>query len=356
MSFSHLSPLSFVRPAVDAELEAFVERRRALVLGIGAELRPVLDALDAMITGGKRLRPAFCYWGWRGAGGGEERGIHQAAASLELLQACALIHDDVIDNSDTRRGAPAAHRRLTELHATSGWDGDSASFGQGAAVLLGDLCLAWCEDMYQSSALPAAALSAGREPFNLMRTEVMAGQYLDLLNQAKGSETVEDALRVMRHKTAKYTIERPMHLGAALAGRGPELAPVYTAYALPLGIAFQLRDDILGVFGAPEETGKPTGDDLREGKRTVLVAETLRLTSRTDAAEFRRLLGDPKLGTDAVDWMRSVITTSGALDACEERIVGYVAEANRALEHEALFANARPALADLILAATERKH
>ncbi|TDQ52538.1 polyprenyl synthetase family protein [Actinorugispora endophytica] len=356
MTSSHFSPVSFVRPAVDAELTAFVGRRRASILEIGAELEPVLDALDAMIGGGKRLRPAFCYWGWRGAGGGDEPGVYTAAASLELLQACALIHDDVIDNSDTRRGLPATHRRLAALHERSGWSGDAAAFGRGSAILLGDLCLSWCEDMYQSSALPAGSLAAGREPFDMMRTEVMAGQYLDLVEQTRGADTVEAALRVMRFKSAKYTVERPLHLGAALAGRHAGLAPVYTAYGIPLGIAFQLRDDVLGVFGDPEETGKPAGDDLREGKRTVIVAETLRMAGAADAERFRRLLGDPGLDAEAVEWMRSVISGSGALDACEERIAGYVADAAKALESDEIADGARSALADLIVAATTRRH
>lgn len=237
MTSSHTSPISFVRAPVDAELSRFLERRRAQMLEMGPELAPVLKALEAMLTGGKRLRPAFCYWGWRGAGGGDVPGIYTAAASLEFLQACALIHDDVIDNSDTRRGLPATHRRLADLHSRSGWSGDSDGFGQGAAVLIGDLCLAWCEEMYQASGLPAEALSEGRHPFDLMRTEVMAGQYLDLLAQVRAAESVEESLRVMHYKAAKYTIERPLHLGAALAGRYDGLAPVYSAYGLPLGIA-----------------------------------------------------------------------------------------------------------------------
>ncbi|GAA3975496.1 polyprenyl synthetase family protein [Thermobifida alba] len=356
MTSSHMSPVAFVRPMIDAELAAFVTSRRPLLLEIGAELEPVLTALDAMINGGKRLRPTFCYWGWRGAGGGEEPGLYTAAAALELLQACALIHDDVIDNSDTRRGLPATHRRLAALHRDSGWHGDPEQFGRGAAILLGDLCLAWCEDMYQSSALPPESLAAGRGPFDRMRTEVMAGQYLDMVEQARGADTVEAALRVMRFKSAKYTVEQPLHLGAALAGRHADLASVYTAYGIPLGIAFQMRDDVLGVFGDPEETGKPAGDDLREGKRTVLVAETLRRADPADAEQFRRLLGDPGLGAEEVAWMRSVIVDSGALEACEARITDYVADATRALEDDAIADDARPALADLIVAATARKH
>ncbi|ASU83362.1 polyprenyl synthetase [Nocardiopsis gilva YIM 90087] len=356
MTSTSSSPVSFVRAAVDAEIASFTERRRAQLLEIGAELAPVMEALEAMLAGGKRLRPAFCYWGWRGAGGAEVPGIYTAAASLEFLQACALIHDDVIDNSDTRRGLPATHKRLEALHRRSGWSGGAQGFGQGSAILIGDLCLAWSDEMFQGSELPLEALRAGRRPFDEMRTEVMAGQYLDMLEQVRGSESVEASLRVMHYKAAKYTIERPLHMGAALAGRSAELAGVYSDYGIALGIAFQLRDDVLGVFGDPEETGKPAGDDLREGKRTLLVAETLERATPADAAEFRRHLGDPHLTPETVEWMRALATECGALEACERRIDGYVAQATEALESPEVDDAARPALADLIVAATARKH
>jgi geranylgeranyl diphosphate synthase, type I len=355
---SDLQPhaIAAVRPFIDAQLATFVKARRDQLLEIGEELAPVLHALDTLLVGGKRIRPAFCYWGWRGAGGPEQEGIYAAAASLELLQACALIHDDVIDNSDTRRGEPAAHRRHAALHRQEGWDGPSAAFGQGAAILLGDLCLAWCEDMYTASGLAPESLNAGRVSFDAMRTEVMAGQYLDMLEQARGLGTVDSALRVMNFKAAKYTVERPLLLGAALAGGTPQIEALYTSYGRAIGLAFQLRDDVLGVFGDPEQTGKPAGDDLREGKRTVLVAETLQRAHPEAANRFRDLLGEPELGRQDVAWMRGVIEECGALSACEERIAAYAGQARDALiSADTLLAEeARSALGELVEAATTR--
>lgn len=346
-----------VRPDVDRELTRFGAAHRETLLEIGGELAPAMDALEAMLSGGKRLRPTFCYWGWRGAGGaaGDER-IVRAAASLELLQACALIHDDVIDNSDTRRGLPATHKRLAALHADQGWLGDGDGFGRGAAILIGDLCLVWSDEMYQASGFPAQVLQAGRRPFDEMRTEVMAGQYLDTLEQVRGTGTREAALRVMRYKAAKYTVERPLHLGAALAGRYEELVGVYTEYGLPLGVAFQLRDDVLGVFGDPSTTGKPAGDDLREGKRTLIVAETLARTGTADAGHFTSLLGDPDLSAEEVEWMCGLIEGSGALRACEELIEEYAGQAVAALDSPELDAQAREPLHALVVAATARTH
>ncbi|WP_150243693.1 polyprenyl synthetase family protein [Nocardiopsis quinghaiensis] len=356
-SSSSASPVSVIRSGVDRELSGFSAAHRAQVLGIGEELAPAMDALEAMLSGGKRLRPTFCYWGWRGAGGAaDDERVVRAAASLEFLQACALVHDDVIDNSDTRRGMPATHKRLAKLHADHGWSGDSETFGMGAAILIGDLCLVWSDEMYQASGFPAEVLRDGRLPFDAMRTEVMAGQYLDTLEQVRGTATREAALRVMRYKSAKYTVERPLHLGAALAGRHEELAGVYTAYGIPLGIAFQLRDDVLGVFGDPSTTGKPAGDDLREGKRTLVVAETLARVDAADAERFRSLLGEPDLPVESVEWMRSLIEDSGALAVCEELIGEYADEAVAALESPALDADAREPLRRLVVAATSRSH
>jgi geranylgeranyl diphosphate synthase type I len=205
-----------------------------------------------------------------------------------------------MDGSDTRAGLPAVHRRFASLHRAEGWTGDPESFGTGAAILLGDLCLSWSDQMLATCGMPDGPLLAARGVFDEMRTELMGGQYLDLLEQARGGGSVERALRVARYKSAKYTIEKPLHLGAALAGAEQAVLDGYSGYGLPLGEAFQLRDDVLGVFGDPAETGKPAGDDLREGKRTALVALALERASAAQAAAVRRHLGDPHLTEDGV--------------------------------------------------------
>ena len=351
--------MSRVRKEIDEALYAFVDSQRPLLDAVSSDLAPLVAALDALLSGGKRLRPAFCYWGWRGAGGDHVPELFTAAASLELLQAGALIHDDVMDGSDTRRGQPAAHRRFGALHRESGWRGSAEAFGAGGAILLGDVCLTWCDEMFQGCGLPGEALRRGRPIFDRMRTEVMCGQYLDLVGQARGRlpdahAMVEAALRVIRFKSAKYTVERPLELGAALAGAGPREIEALSAYGLPLGTAFQLRDDVLGVFGDPAETGKPAGDDLREGKRTVLVALTLERASAARAQTVERLLGDPELGADGVETLRSIIVDTGALDACERMIDRYAADASAALAAASLTDEARGALSELTVAATAR--
>src|SRR3954465_6643907 len=267
-------------------------------------------AADFLLTGGKRMRPAFCYWGFRGAGGEGGGAAVSAAACLELLQAGALIHDDVMDGSDTRRGQPAMHRRFAAMHRREAWQGDADAFGVSAAVLLGDLCLIWADELLNTCGLPTEALLRAQPVYDEMRVELMAGQYLDLFEQVMGAGTVESALRVARFKSAKYTIERPLHLGAVLAGAGGDVLSGYSDYGLPLGEAFQLRDDVLGVFGDPTETGKPAGDDLREGKRTALIAMALAAGSTAQADVVRRHLGDPQLNAEGVAELRGGIVAT----------------------------------------------
>ena len=348
--------LAHIRDQVGRTLRSFLEQQRAVLLRAGGELLPGLEALEELLAAGKRLRPAFCYWGWRGAGGADGPPILAAAAALELLHASALVHDDVMDGSDTRRGRPSLHRRFAARHAVQHWHGSPESFGTGAAILLGDLLLSWTDGMYHASGLPDDALRRGQAVLDLMRTEVIAGQYLDLLGQASGNETVESALRVVEYKTAKYTIERPLQLGAALAGFSDGPVPAaFSAYGLPLGVAYQLRDDILGVFGDPAQTGKPAGDDVREGKRTVLLAIARARAGAAQARIIDERLGDPQLDGAEVADVRAVITDTGALAACETMIGEHVAQAVAALGQAPITDEAKAALAELAVAATARQ-
>jgi geranylgeranyl diphosphate synthase type I len=348
--------LGHIRDQVGSALRGFLAQQRAALLRAGAELLPGLEAVEELLAAGKRLRPAFCYWGWRGAGGEDGQAILAAAAALELLHASALVHDDVMDGSDTRRGRPSLHCWFAIRHAEQRWRGSPESFGMGAAILMGDLLLSWTDGMYHASGLPAGALRRGQAVLDLMRTELIAGQYLDLLGQAAGDGTVDSALRVAEYKTARYTIERPLHLGAALAGfpDGPVPA-AFSAYGLPLGVAFQLRDDILGVFGDPAQTGKPASDDVREGKRTVLLAIARARAGAVQARVIDERLGDPQLDEAGAAEVRAVITDTGALAACEAMIGERVAEALAALGQAPITDEARTALAELAVTATARR-
>jgi len=337
---------------VDAVLATFLDERSAGLELVGPELRPIAAAARQLVLdGGKRMRPRFTYWGWRAAApsGASDEDVIVAAASLELVHACALAHDDVIDSSATRRGNPTTHVSFGQLHASQGWSGSSQGFGEAAAVLLGDLLLTWADTLFARAGMPKAA----RRVYDDMRQLVMAGQYLDVLVQAQAGFSPADALRVAEFKTSKYTIEGPLHLGAAAAGASHEVIDALSSYALPLGIAFQLRDDVLGVFGDPAVTGKPAGDDLLEGKHTLLTALAMDGADADQRTFLRDNLGRSDLGPSAIEALRSIIVDTGALAAVEERIAAGAADALAALAgiDEP---TAKAALIDLAAAATQR--
>ena len=350
------SGVALLRKRVDLALTAFLADQGAELAAIGADLDAVsLNITEFLLTGGKRVRPAFAYWGAVGAGLADSDELVAGVSSLELLQACALIHDDVMDGSDIRRHRPAVHRAFASLHREWGYVGDPDTFGSAAAILLGDLCLIWGDRMLDTCGLDHEALIRARPVHDVMRSEVMAGQYLDLVEQARGGGDVASALRVARFKSAKYTIERPLHLGAAFADADESVVASYSAYGLPLGEAFQLRDDVLGVFGDPAETGKPAGDDLREGKRTVLIAVATRNADAAQRRQLERHVGDPHLDADGVATLREVLRDTGALAAAERLIDDLTQAALAALNGAVVTDDARNALIDLAVAATSRR-
>jgi geranylgeranyl diphosphate synthase, type I len=320
---------------------------------------------DFVLGGGKRLRPTFAWWGWVGAGGDPaDRPTADAAvravSSLELLQAAALLHDDVIDDSTTRRGTPTTHVRLAAEHRAAGWAGDPDRFGTAGAILLGDLALAWADDLLRDAGLDADAARRVSPVWSAMRTEVLSGQYLDVRAQAARDESEETAVRVALFKSAAYTVARPLQLGGAIAGAPEAVMDAYHRFGRDLGVAFQLRDDLLGVFGDPTVTGKPAGDDLREGKRTLLVALALRAADtqgQTAAGEaVRSALGDPELTPARLDAARTALVALGAADAVEKRIDTLTDSALATLDAAGVAAAARTRLAELAHAATRRDH
>ncbi len=303
---------------VQAALDSFVASQRARLADAGPEAAALIDAAQHSVTGGKRLRAAYCYWGWRAAGGspGSDRPV-VAGAALEWLQASALVHDDVIDGSDTRRGRPAAHRAFATQHAERAFRGDSLRFGVGAAVLLGDLMLSWADETFRAA---VGADAAAATHFDACKTEVVAGQFLDVVAEAAADPSVESAMRVVRFKAAKYTVERPLLIGATLARADRALCDALSGFGVPIGEAFQLRDDVLGAFGDASVTGKPAGDDLRSGKRTVLVARAYERADPTQRRLLDAMIGDVALDADDVDRVRGVLRSTGALAAVETQI------------------------------------
>ena len=343
------------RADVQDALDDFVDRQAALLEPIGDDAARIVDAARLSMSGGKRFRAAFCWWGYRAVRDdvADEAALVRAAASLELLHASALVHDDVMDASDTRRGRPSTHRAFEALHGEAGWGGSAEQFGVAAAILLGDLLLSWSDELLRRCGLPDDVVRDALGYFDLTRSEVITGQFLDVSVQARRASDVEQAMRVLRYKSAKYSVERPLHIGAALAGADTARIEALTGFGLPLGEAFQLRDDLLGVYGDPAVTGKPAGDDLTEGKRTVLVAIALDRAATEDAKRLDGALGSA-LSLAEVEDLRRVISGSGADAEVERRIADLTRTSLAALEASPVTSTARVVLRELALAATQR--
>jgi geranylgeranyl diphosphate synthase type I len=350
---------------ISQRLDSFVADRRAEASEHGDEAVLMVDHAAAALRGGKRLRARFCAAGWRAVADrdGSRTAVEAlltAACALEIFQAAALVHDDLVDNADTRRGRPSAHRALEEAHRAAGWAGDAAAFGRSGALLVGDLLVAWSDDLMEDAlALSPTTAAATRAEYALMRREVTMGQFLDLAEESAW-RTVPDgdhaarALRVASRKSARYSVEQPLVIGAALAGGEPDQRAALGDFGRRLGMAFQLRDDVLGVFGDAAETGKPAGDDLREGKRTVLVAWARESVPGSVRRVFDELLGDPTLDDGQISMLADAIRRSGALDRTEDAIASYAREADRALSGARLDNAAVGSLRELARAATQR--
>lgn len=289
----------------------------------------------------------------------EPDALWRLCASLEVFQAAALVHDDLIDNSDTRRGRPAAHRALEAEHRTAGWSGDAAAFGRSGAVLLGDLLVAWSDDLLEDALQGLPNAPAVRAEYARMRRDVTIGQFLDIAEESAWSvssldEHAERALRVISFKSARYSVAQPLRLGALLAGADAEQLDALESFGMPLGMAFQLRDDVLGVFGDAALTGKPSGDDLREGKRTVLIAFTRERLTPSARVLLDEMLGDDLLDDAQIAAMQATVRDSGALDRVETLIGDYARTADRSLIGARLDNAAVGELRELARAATTR--
>ena len=328
----HAAPQSLLDVAfrVDKRLEALLAVERERWARVDADLVPPIDEIARLVlAGGKRLRPAFCFWGFVGAGGDPtDELVIDTGAALELLHAFALFHDDVMDGSLTRRGEPTTNAKFEASHGANKLAGESRRFGDGVAILVGDLAYVYSDQLMRNASPQAWTI------WNELRIELNFGQYLDMLGSAMNERRREKAERICRYKSGKYTIERPLHLGVLLAAptRGDELIPALSTYGLPLGDAFQMRDDVLGAFGDTAITGKPVGDDLREGKPTPLMAIA---TARANAAQLKelQLVGNQDLTPEHIARVQEVIRETGALDELEVVITRLTDEAIAAVQN-----------------------
>jgi geranylgeranyl diphosphate synthase type I len=366
---------SILLNAIQQQLDEFCATRRSDFGAISEDLYPLVDFAQDLLKGGKRFRAQFCYWAWAGNLAQNQnlteeqrdnslRAIVGICAALEMFHAAALVHDDLLDQSDTRRGKPAVHKNFESLHQAEGWAGSKERFGQAGSVLVGDLMLSWSSEIFGNALLHAPTPEierACREEFSRMRVEIMAGQYLDVLEENAApsrdvSEAVARANRVMLYKTAKYSIEAPLLIGAAFAGANQVSRDALGAFAIPLGLAFQLRDDVLGVFGDPQVTGKPAGDDLREGKRTVLVGLTRETLDGPVGRVFDEMLSSRELSDDQIRFLQQTIIGCGALKKTENMLEDLGTESLELLEKIQIDHEAKDALRELARFVINRSH
>lgn len=344
--------------AITDQLRRYLHDRRGASAYIGSDYDAMIASLEQFVLdGGKRLRPAFAYWGWRAVSTKDaDAQVLLLFSALELLHASALVHDDVIDGSATRRGRPTTHMTFAALHRDRHWNGSSDRFGMSAAILLGDLALAWADDIVAGVDLPADAHPRVRQVWADIRTEVLGGQYLDIVAEASAAESIASAMTVNLFKTACYTVSRPLQLGVAAAADRPDVQALFYDVGTDLGVAFQLRDDVLGVFGDPAVTGKPSGDDLRSGKRTVLLAEAVELADKSDASAanlLRASIGNDLTETQVRE-LCGVIEGVGALAAVQDRIDMLTRRALARLADAPINAAAKAGLSELARLAANR--
>jgi geranylgeranyl diphosphate synthase type I len=346
-----MSQASAVISRVNEVLTTALDNERQIWTRIDDDLETVFDEIESLVLGGgKRLRPQFAHWGWVAAGGDPE-GVQQfrIGAAIELLHVFALFHDDVIDDAETRRGNTTTHRRMADMHSAEQMAGESRRFGEGAAILIGDITYVM-SDKLMDNVSPAA-----RSIWHDLRMEMNIGQYLDSLGSARRERRIEIAERICRYKSAKYTIERPLHLGAVAANveAGSALMPMLSAYGLPLGDAFQMRDDMLGAFGDSSLTGKPVGGDFLEGKPTPMLARAYAIAS---ASQLKILdtIGTPGMSHDDVSAVQEVVSVTGAVAEMESLIVSLRDEAVTSLDAKQLRGDSYNALVELADAVTQR--
>lgn len=339
-----------IKPRVDAALLEFAEHEATQLELIDPQLAPVGARLREAVVGGKRIRAAFCYWGWRACGQADSDAAVRAAASMELVHAAAVTHDDLIDASALRRGLPSTHVAL--LDAVPGAP-DPEWAARSLAMLVGDLLMSWAGQLFTTCGLPSAYLARARPLWTVLARELIAGECLEIMRTGAAHDP-EDSFQIIRYKTAKYTIEHPLQIGGKLGGASPALLAAFTTYGVPLGEAFQLRDDLLAVFGDPEHTGKSNLDDIAGARPTALVALGLRGAAPADREELQDLLGRADLDVSDLERFRKILERSGARERVEQLITARTRAAHVALARAPLPPAAATALHDLADAVTDR--
>ena len=324
--------LSWFKGEIDPFLEAYFDQKIKEAAAIHPEAVVLVEQVRRFVAaGGKRVRPGFAYAAYVAANGRSIDSILYASAALELLQAFALIHDDIMDKASLRRGKPSAHVAFEQFHQDRRFTGSARDFGVSAAILAGDIALSFADELLNTSPFPSERIRRANIYFDAVKKQVIFGQYLDITASNKRSVTEEDLLKIIEYKTAKYTVERPLHIGAALAGAESDTFDVFTYYGIPLGQAFQIQDDILGTFSSQEEIGKPVDSDIREGKKTLLIVKAYEFGRSADGKILDEVLGNKAATREQIESVRKIIRDTGALEYSQKLANKLISQAKEAV-------------------------
>jgi geranylgeranyl diphosphate synthase type I len=349
-----------IRAQIDLALEKFLSSNLSQISQISPDLADCAKALqDFALNSGKRFRPTFTIVAAIATGADPSEKLYKAAIALELIHVCALIHDDLMDGSDTRRGVPAIHKRFESIHLANSWKGKADNFGSGAAILIGDLALVLADKALHEAEISNNNFSQVSKIYDELKIELMAGQFLDVFEQTQSNNNLDRALKIATFKSGKYSVERPLHFGAALTtdqSHFGEFEHIFSEYGIPLGIAFQLRDDLLGVFGDPAITGKPVGDDIREGKRTALIALAMPALNPKEQDLLNSSLGRADLNEGQVKEIQALLINSGAVSEIESIIENQISLARDAISNPLLSENGKILLEIMIEKTTKRNY
>jgi len=329
---SFRSLLADFRDQLETRLQQWLTEKEAEAAAESGASRELTETLTRFVArDGKRIRPALLYYTYSACGGQSDEKVMPMAMSVELLHTYLLIHDDIMDHADVRRGEPAAHVIYTELHRDQGWQGSSEHFGESVAILLGDLAQTYSLELYSSVDLAPEVAGEFRQQFSVMCQEVVLGQYLEMTAGYREHLEEDELLRVLRMKSGRYSVERPVQLGYLLAGAPEATRQALEVYGLQMGEAFQLQDDLLGMFGDAKTVGKPVGADLVEGKFTLVIHHAMRHLADTDRAVLQRALGNPNLDPDEMARVQGLIEASGARQKVQDMVEERLNQAREAL-------------------------
>jgi len=299
---------------VDPELENFFQKVITENKKIDINIAGAIDYVRQItLAGGKRARAAFMYFGYLAAGGKDKNAITKASISIELIHSFLLIHDDIIDQDNLRHGITTTHIHYDKMAKKFFKNKNAAHFGNSMAIVVGDMINTLGNRALLESKFPPDRIAQAAQYLQRIIFMTIVGETEDILIENRGQATEKEILQMYRNKTAKYTIEGPLHLGAILAGANTKFLQVLSNYAIPAGIAFQIQDDILGVFGTKSKTGKPVDSDIRQGKQTILVAIALEKANQKQKAILKRCLGNNNLSAEDLADFKKVITDTGSL-------------------------------------------